>query len=270
PAGDRVAVDTLADGNRDVWVIDVARSVPSRLTFDPASDWTPVWSPDGSQIAFASNRGGGTHVYERPASGVGTDRLAFKSESTEIPVSWSRDGRYMVFSRFKTGGAAGVDTWLLTLGGEPKASPFIESPFDKAQARISPDGRWITYVTNDSGTYQVVVQSFPDPNGGRWQMTGQGGIDPKGKHDGRWLHYLPPPRKLRPRPPHPANPSVTLQAGPTPRVVQAPLVVTRGQSPRDRRHDVAPDGRFPVAVPTATATQAPITAVVNWTALLNR
>jgi Tol biopolymer transport system component len=267
PAGDRVAVDTVADGNRDVWVIDVARAVPSRLTFDPASDWTPVWSPDGTQIAFASTRAGGTHMYQRQASGVGADRLAFKSDSTEIPVSWSRDGRYIVFSRFKTGGAAGVDTWLLTLAPEPKASPFIESPFDKAQARISPDGRWITYVTNDSGTYQVVVQSFPDPNGGRWQITAQGGIEPKWKHDGRELYYLAPDGKLMAVS---VNSDRTFQAGSPTVLFQTPLVVTRGQTPRDRRYDVAPDGRFLIAVPTAVATQQPVTVVVNWATLLSR
>jgi dipeptidyl aminopeptidase/acylaminoacyl peptidase len=266
PAGDRVAADTLANGNRDVWVIDVGRAVPSRLTFDPASDWTPVWSPDGSQILFASNRAG-THMYQRPASGVGSDRLVFKSDSSEIPVSWSRDGRYIVFSRFKTGGGAGVDTWLLTMAGEPKATPFIESPFDKAQARISPDGRWITYVTNDSGTYQVVVQSFPDPNGGRWQITAQGGIEPKWRHDGRELYYLAPDGKLMAVP---VNAGPAFQAGSPSVLFQTPLAVTRGQTPRDRRYDVAPDGRFLIAVPTAAATQTPVTVVVNWTALTNR
>jgi Tol biopolymer transport system component/tRNA A-37 threonylcarbamoyl transferase component Bud32 len=265
PAGDRVAADTFANGNRDVWVIDVARAVPSRLTFDPASDWTPVWSPDGSQILFASGRSG-THMYQRPASGVGSDRLVFKSDSSEIPVSWSRDGRYIVFSRFKTSGA-GVDTWLLTLGSEPKATPFIESPFDKAQARISPDGRWITYVTNDSGTYQVVVQSFPDPNGGRWQITAQGGIEPKWQHDGRELYYLALDGKLMAVP---VTPGPAFQAGSPSVLFQTPLVVTRGQTPRDRRYDVAPDGRFLIAVPTAAATATPVTVVVNWTALTNR
>jgi Tol biopolymer transport system component/tRNA A-37 threonylcarbamoyl transferase component Bud32 len=267
PAGDRVAVDTIADNNRDVWVIDVARAVPSRLTFDPGSDWTPVWSPDGSQILFASNRTG-THMYQRPASGVGSDRLVFKSDSSEIPVSWSRDGRYIVFSRFKNSGAgSGVNTWLLTMAGEPKATPFIESPFDKAQARISPDGRWITYVTNDSGTYQVVVQSFPDPNTGRWQITAQGGIEPKWKHDGRELYYLAPDGKLMAVP---VNPGPAFQAGSPSVLFQTPLVVTRGQTPRDRRYDVAPDGRFLIAVPTAAATQTPVTVVVNWTVLTNR
>jgi len=91
PAGDRVAADTIVGGNRDVWVIDVARAVPSRLTFDPGSDWTPVWSPDGSQILFASNRTG-THMYQRPASGVGSDRLVFKRRQ-------QRDSRVVVARR---------------------------------------------------------------------------------------------------------------------------------------------------------------------------
>jgi Tol biopolymer transport system component len=268
PTGDRVAVDTMTAGNRDVWMIDVARAVPARITFDPASDWTPVWSPDGSQILFASSRGNGTHMYQRSASGVGSDRLMLKSDSSEIPVSWSRDGRYVVFSRFKSGGAAGVDTWLLSLTGEPKASPFIESPFDKAQARISPDGRWITYITNDSGTYQVVVQSFPDPNGGKWQITAQGGIEPKWRHDGRELYYLAFDGKLMAVP---INVDSTFHAG-TPAVLfQTPLSINRGAIPRDRRYDVAPDGRFLIATPVAAATQTPVvTVVVNWTPSMNR
>jgi Tol biopolymer transport system component/tRNA A-37 threonylcarbamoyl transferase component Bud32 len=267
PAGDRVAVDMTTDGNGDVWVIDVARAVPSRLTFDAGRDWTPVWSPDGSQIAFASSRGGGSHMYQRAASGVGSDRVVLKSDSSEIPVSWSPDGRYIVFSRFKPSGAAGVDTWLLTLGGDPKASPFLESPFDKAQARISPDGRWIAYATNDSGTYQVVVQSFPDPNGGRWQITAQGGIEPKWKHDGRELYYLAPDGKLMAVA---VSAGPAFQAGSPSALFQTPLVVTRSYTPRDRRYDVAPDGRFLIAVPTVAAAQASVTAVVNWTALTNR
>jgi Tol biopolymer transport system component/tRNA A-37 threonylcarbamoyl transferase component Bud32 len=265
PTGDRVAVDTATEGNRDVWVIDVARAVPSRLTFDPAPDWTPVWSPDGSQLAFASGRAGGSHMYLRPASGVGTDRLIFKSDSSEIPVSWSPDGRFVVFSRGKAGG--GVDTWLMAMAGEPTAKPFIESQFDKAQARVSPDSRWITYVTNDSGMYQVIVQSFPDPNGGRWQITAQGGIEPKWRHDGRELYYIAPDGKLMAVP---VAPGPAFQAGSPSALFQTPLVQSRGQSPRDRRYDVAPDGRFLIAVPTTAATQTPVNVVVNWTALTNR
>lgn len=265
PEGDRVAVDSVADNNRDIWMIDIARAVPSRITFDPGPDWTPVWSHDGTRIAFASGRNG-THIYEKPSSGVGNDELIFNSDSSEIPVSWSPDGRYMVFSRLKPSAGVGSDTWLMTMTGEHKVTPFIQSPFDKAQARISPDGRWIAYTTNDSGMYQIVVQSFPDPNEGKWQITAQGGIEPKWRHDGRELYYLAFDGKLM---------SVTVKAdrtfvaGAPTALFETPLTVNRGQAPRDRRYDVAADGRFLIAVPVTTGS-APLTAVVNWTSGLDK
>jgi Tol biopolymer transport system component len=141
------------------------------------------------------------------------------------------------------------------LSGESKASPFIESPFDKAQARISPDSRFIAYATNDSGLHQIVVQSFPDPNGGRWQITAQGGIEPKWRHDGRELYYLAFDGKLMAVPVNPAR---------------ADRRFSRTQSPRDRRYDVAPDGRFLMSVPVATTGPQPLTALVNWSAGLEK
>jgi len=269
PAGDRVAVDMITEGNRDVWVVDVARGVPLRVSYDPASDWTPVWSPDGSRIAYASSRKG-THIYVKSASGVGNDEQMFKSESTEIPVSWSHDGRYLVFSRFKPPNSpGGVDTWLLTLGPEPKATPFVESPFDKAQARISPDGHWIAYATNDSGAYQIVVQTFPDPNKGRWQISAQGGIEPKWGRDGRELYYLAFDGNLMAVPVKDAKPDVSFEAGTPTALFQTPLTVSRTQSPRDRRYDVAADGRFLFAIPSTTSA-APVTVVVNWASGLEK
>jgi Tol biopolymer transport system component len=272
PTGDRVAVDMIADGNRDVWVIDVARGVPSRITFDPSSDWTPVWSPDGSRLAFGSGRNGSSHTYQKSAAGVGTETLMFKSDASEIPVSWSHDGRYIVFSRLKPRGtgAAGVDTWLLDLSGEPKASPYIESPFDKAQARVSPDGRWLAYTTNDSGMYQIMVQSFPDPNRGRWQVTAQGGIEPKWRRDGRELYYLTLDGNLMAAPVKETRPDQPFEVGAPTKLFQTPLAVSRTQLPRDRRYDVAPDGRFLIAMPAAAGGPEPVTAVVNWASGLEK
>ena len=266
PTGDRVAVDTVADRNRDVWMIDLARGVPLRITFDPGSDWSPVWSPDGSRLLFASGKNNGPHIFQKSASGVGTDTQVFKSDATEIPVSWSRDGRYVLFSRFKLPGTPGVDTWILDLSREPKASLYNESPFDKAEARISPDGRWLAYTTNDSGMYQIMVQSFPDPNRGRWQITAQGGIEPKWRRDGRELYYLAFDGKLMAVPIKDTRPDQPFEAGTPTALFQTPLVVSRTQSPRDRRYDVAPDGRFLFAIPVTAGGPEPITAVVNWAA----
>jgi eukaryotic-like serine/threonine-protein kinase len=267
PTGDRVAVDMTVDGNGDVWVIDVARGVPSRITFAQSREWTPVWSPDGSRLAFGSGRDRGSHTYQKSAAGVGTETPMFRSDASEIPVAWSHDGRYIVFSRLKGPNGGGVDTWLLDLSGEPKASPYIESPFDKAQARISPDGRWLAYTTNDSGMYQIMVQSFPDPTRGRWQITAQGGIEPKWRRDGRELYYLAFDGKLMAVPIKETKPGQPFEAGtPTTTLFQTPLTVSRTQIPRDRRYDVAPDGRFLIATPVVAAGgPEPVTAVVNWT-----
>jgi Tol biopolymer transport system component len=261
PSGDRVAYDTTINGNRDIWVIDVARAIPSRVTFDPSSDWNPQWSPDGSRIAFASGKGDTpAHIYEKPSTGVGTDQLVFQDQS-EIPVDWSRDGRYMVFSRLR-GGNQGNNTWVLDLSGQKKASPFNESPFDKAHARISPDGRWLAYTSNDSGMYQIVVQTFPDPNGGKWQITAQGGAEPKSRRDGRELYYLAFDGKLMAVP---IKPGPTFEAGTPMALFETSLTVNRAQPERTGRYDVAPDGRFLISVPQGTATTAPVIAIVNWT-----
>jgi hypothetical protein len=259
PKADRVAVDINTNQNRDVWVIDIARNVPSRITFDAAADWSPLWSSDGSQLIFASSRGGANHIYRKSSTGVGTEDLVSPNDSNQIPVNWSSDGRYIVFSRLKPANAAGVDTWVMENFGEKKASPFVESQFDKSQARISPDGHFLAYATNDSGIYQVVVQTFPDPNGGKSQITAQGGVEPKWRRDGRELYYLGLDGKL-----------MAVQVKPdhtfgTPAVLfQTTLSVGRNLTPRDRRYDVAPDGRFLIAAPVVSAAGPVVIAVVNW------
>jgi Tol biopolymer transport system component len=262
PNGDRVAVDMIANNNRDIWVIDVARAVPSRITFDASSEWTPSWSPDGSRIIFGSSRGNRNHIYQKSSSGIGNDELVFNSEDGEIPVNMSRDGRYVVFSRLKSGtNNRATDTWILNMSGDKKAVPFVESPFDKTHARVSPDGRWMAYSTNDSGTYQIVVQSFPDPNGGRWQITAQGGVEPKWRRDGRELYYLALDGKLMSVP---LKADRTFEAGTPVPLFQTPLTVNRNQPERDRRYDVTPDGRFLIVTPQATPASTAVTAVVNW------
>jgi Tol biopolymer transport system component len=264
PAGDRVAVDAITDNNRDIWVIDIARSVPSRITFDAANDWSPSWSSNGASIVFASSRSGANDIYQKASSGVGNDQLVYNNARNEVAVNVSPDGRYIVFSRPKEKG--GNDTWIFDTV-DKKETPFVESPFDKIHARLSPNGRWIAYSTNDSGMYQVVVQSLPDPNGGKWQITSQGGVEPKWRRDGRELYYLALDGKLMAVT---VTSESTFTAG-TPAVLfETPLTVNRSQPPRDRRYDVAPDGRFLLAVPVGSPLPTAITAVVNWTSRLMR
>jgi Tol biopolymer transport system component len=255
-------MDITTDGNSDIWVIDIARAVLSRITFEPWSDWNALWSPDGSRFVFASAKADAAHIYEKSSTGVGNDQLVYEEE-TEIPVDWSSDGRYIVFSRIRP---KDNDTWFLETAAK-KAAAFMESPFDKSHAKLSPSGRWLAYTTNDSGIYQIVVQSFPDPNGGKWQITSQGGVEPKWRRDGRELYYLDFDGKLM-------SVSIrgdrSIEAGNPVVLFQTPLNVNRTQPSRTRLYDVAQDGRFLIAAPAGTSSPAPVTAVVNWASGLER
>jgi Tol biopolymer transport system component len=263
PNGDRAAVDMITDKNRDIWVVDIARGVRSRISFDPNADWSPSWSGDGSKIIWASNRTGNDDIYTRAAIGVGAEELVYPSDKVEIPVAWSRDGKYIAFSRIK--GSAGTDMWVLQMP-EKKESLFVESAFDKIHARISPDGHWITYATNDTGTYQIVVQSFPDPTGGKWQITAQGGVEPKWRRDGKELYYLAFDGKLMSVP---VKTDRTFEAGTPVPLFETPLSVNKIRADRDRRYDVAPDGRFLLVLPVQSSVP-PVTAVVNWASGLEK
>jgi eukaryotic-like serine/threonine-protein kinase len=260
PKGDRVAVDLTTNGNRDVWVIDLARDVPSRITVDPAPEWSTAWSPDGERLAFVSNRGNINQIYEKASTGNGTETLVPTEGAPAIPVNWSPNNDYIVFSRLRNSSAGGYDTWLLPLTGDRKPKPFLESQFDKFHARVSPNGRYIAFATNETGTYQVVVHTFPDPSGGKWTISAEGGVEPKWSRNGRELYYLAFDGKLM----SVAIAGPNFSAGrPTP-LFQTRLSVNPGSPSRDRRYDVAPDGRFLMNTPGERAAFAPFTIVVNW------
>jgi Tol biopolymer transport system component len=265
PSGDRVAVDIITNNNRDIWILDLARGIPARITFDPASDWSAKWSPDGARVIFASaNRTGtGNQIYQKSSSGVGNDEVVSPEDAGGIPVDWTSDNKYMVYSRFMPRGA-GNDTWLLPLFGDRKPKPFLQSPFDKVLAQVSPDARWIAYTTNESGTFQIFIQSFPDPNGGKWQISADGGVEPKWRRDGRELYYIAFDGKLMAVP---VKGDRTFEADKPVALFQTGLTVNRTRPDRDRRYDVTKDGRFLFVMPEKTAAP-PVTVLVNWPSAL--
>ncbi len=279
PDDRRVAVD-IQGPNRDIWMIDIARAVSARITFDPAADWPPVWAPDGSHIVFSSNRSDNgvtsalsNKLYQKSSSGVGTDELLFAGNPNELvyPEDWSSDGRYILFARVKLPGATADDLWVLPLFGDKKPFPFLQSSFWQVESQLSPDGRWLAFTTNESGTYQIVVQPFPDPSGGKWQVTAKDGIEPKWRRDGRELYYLSLDGKLMAVP---VKGDHTFEAGQPSPLFQSPLNVTPPR-PVVHHYDVTADGqRFlfisPVTPAPSETNSVPITAVVNWTAGLNK
>lgn len=195
PDGSRLAVDIDDDasGNTDIWVFDLTRGVKTRLTFDPAADMSPVWSPDGRQIYFASSRTGKFDIYRKNSSGTGEEELVIESKASKWPISLSSDARTLIVYGLGDRGI-GDDIWSLPLDPESGAAageltPFQQTEFDEDDAHLSPDGRWLAYACNETGRYDVYVRPFPGP-GGKWQISTTGGDFPAWRSDGRELYYI--------------------------------------------------------------------------------
>jgi len=266
PDGKQLAamiVDT-ASGNQDIWVFDLARGTQTRLTFDPAFDTYPVWSPDGSKIAFASNRKGPFNLYQKAANGVGSEELLLESPSDDRPLSWSRDGRYLAYARLDPAGKTKLDIWILPLFGDRKPFPFLESEFNEASGEFSPDGHWLAYASDETGKYEVYVVPFPGGSG-KWQISTGGGSQPKWRGDGRELFYLAPDNRVMAV--DIAAGGSTFHAGIPHPLFQASPAVT---GIIGRVYDGSADGKRFIFASGGAASSQPLTLVVNWAAELKR
>ena len=253
-------------GSTDIWLIDLTRNVPSRFTFDPANENSPVWSPDRNRILFASNRSGSNNVYQRLASGTGNDEVLFNSAEPAGPVDWSPDGSFILYGAVSPKTVA--DLWILPLSGDQKPTPYIQTDFTESQGRFSPNGRWVAYTSNLSGNFQVYVQSFPT-SGGKWQISTNGGAQPQWRHDGKELFFLSPDRKMMVVEVNSAG--STFDYG-----VPKPLFETRtitafpgfgGAS----YYAASGDGqRFLISTLVGESVQTPLTVVLNWTSGLKK
>jgi Tol biopolymer transport system component len=174
-------------------VIDLARGVSSRLTFDPGDDVSQVWSPDGSRIAWSANRDGAYQIYQKLASGVGPEEVLVKDNVGIFTNSWSADGRFLLY--YRTDPKTGNDLWVLPLAGDRQPALFLQTPFGEFNGRFSPDGRWIAYASSDQGRPEVYVQPYP-ASGGKWQISPNGGQQPWWRSDGKELYYLSADGKL--------------------------------------------------------------------------
>ena len=259
PDGRRVALARTVARNTDVWILDLERSLFSRFTFDAAVDAWPVWSPDGPNIAFNSNRSGVYDLYQKSATGVGSDELLLATPQNKGPVDWSPDGRFLLYR--SPGATTGFDLWALPTFGDRKPFVVVQTNFEDRDGQFSPDGKWIAYQSNESGQTQVLVQPFPGP-GGKLQVSADGGAQVRWRADGRELFYVSPDGRLMAVPIRPAADRRSLEAG-----APVPLFATRigGAAPGMNRQDyvVSQDGqRFLIDVPESVA--SPIAVVLNW------
>ncbi len=185
PDGTRVAVD-IGDLGRDIWIWSFEGETLTRLTFEPAGDSFPVWTPDSRRVVYTS--GVPANLYWRAADGTGTAERLLESPIRHAPHTISPDGSRLVF--YQGGANAGFDLYMMTLDDERRVEPLIVTEFNERNAEISPDGRWLAYQSDASGRLEIYVQPFPDVDSGRWQISTDGGARALWGPDGRELFFM--------------------------------------------------------------------------------
>jgi len=259
--GRRVAVNIGKDAG-DLWLHDLERDVRSRLTFDPADDTAPAFSPDGTRVAFVSSRKGMMgELYWRDIRGTGQEVLLFSSGTQVGASDWSPDGRWILFSSLSR--KTGFDLWTYSME-DKKAEPWLEGPLDQGHARLSPNARWIAYESSESGRDEIYVQAFPDKVGGRWQVSRSGGSLATWRADGKEIYYLGTEGTLMAAD---VRTEGTFDVG-TPH----PLFKAQFRSTAGRNYDATPDGRrFLVNGPKENDRSGQsVTLVLNWPAALRK
>ena len=260
PDGHRIATDqTDQDGrNIDVWVQDPAHDTTTRLTFDPALDTTPAWSPDGKQLVLSSNRSLNFRLYLKNADGSGAEEeIAEAGGSAFNSLDWSRDGKYILTRRSH-------ELWYLTLP-ERALKPLIQGWVVKG-AQFSPDGRWVAYASNESGSLEIYVAPFPGGNG-KWQVSSGGGQEPRWRKDGKELFFLSRDSKMMAVP---VSTGASFASG-----SPVALFQTHRRQPISSQdfysYDVSADGqRFLIATQVDESAAAPLTVFLNWTSAMDK
>jgi len=248
----------------DIWFFDLTRNTETRLTFDSVHNSNPIWSLDGSRVAFFSDRNNVYGIYQKNADGTGQDQLLTKLNAPAILEDWSLDGRYLIFTSTDKSRRS---VWILPLFGERKPIPFLSNRFAERHPQLSPDSRWMAYVSDESGTNQVYVQEFPEGNG-KWQLSRDGGVQPRWRRDGKELFYLAPDGKLMAVA---VKAGATFEAGTPVALFQTHIFGLAVAGAYSQQYDISADGqRFLINQDLADVASAPITVVLNWTTGLKK
>jgi serine/threonine-protein kinase len=264
PDGDRLAISAMDESSREnVWIKELDRGPVSRLTFGASVDTRPRWTPDGNSVTFLSDREGDQSLYQRSADGTGTDTLIFDVEAAIWEALPSPDGQWLVM---RTGGADNIrDIVALRVGQDTVPTPLLTAPYDEEGPALSPDGRWLAYVSTETGRREVFVRPFPDVESGKWQVSTSGGVSPVWAHSGGELFFLNGNQELVSQA---VLPGAAFQRG-----GQQVLFSTAAYREMEnyRSFDVSPDDqRFLMLRPKATAAgslaeDAPVLVIVeNW------
>ena len=246
----------------DIWVFDTERDMATRLTFDSRNESSPIWSPDDRRLVFFGDYPGRSDLFSIPADGTGTAETLLSNDRSNIPSDCSEDGK-TILVQTATAGLSVTDLQIYSVG-EKKSVPWLSTPFVERQGRFSPDGRWVSYDSDESGRMEVYVRGMSS-SGGKWRVSNDGGSSSVWSRDGKELFYLSPDSTLM---------SVAVRPGegfgsgnPIPLFKIPGEILTLGVV---TQYDVSSDGRFLMNLNTPTQGQKLITLVSSWTSLLPR
>jgi Tol biopolymer transport system component len=259
PDNSRVAYNVAdADsGASDIWILDLARGVRSRLTFGPAGKHGAVWSPDGQRLVYYVSALNDDLFFRN--SGGGDEEVLLRSDRDKVATDWSRDGRFLVFNQLDRQNGTRFDIWVLPMDGKDKPRPFLATEANEKDGRLSPDGRFMLYTSDESGKTEAYVALFPGP-GGKWQVSSGGATQAVWTQNGKEIVYLRPDLTVT---------SLLVHASATGFAVDPPRSLFR--VPLALGVDVTQDGqRFLVAVRPDDEQEQPVTLVTGWPAGLKR
>jgi Tol biopolymer transport system component len=248
------------DGEYDLWLMDMTRGVSSRLTFAPGEERDPVWSPDGQSLAFTTRGEEGAELRRKGLRAGETEEVVANSEDEDIPESWLQDGKKMLVVRRSADNKQSV--WAVPVEGGEDAELVLDNEFRVDEPQISPDGRWLAFVSPESGRDEVYVQPYRR-QGLRLQVSVAGGGQPKWRSDGKELYYINYERQLM---------AVAVRGEGDQLAVELPTKLFQVESIQGSGYDdyaVADNGqRFLVKLPTDESIEPRLHIMVNWPSLL--
>jgi Tol biopolymer transport system component len=266
----RHAVATVLNGSkktREIWLYDIGSGAGTRFVFGKGDNWAPTWSPDGTRIFFGSDRKKheqNSDVWVKAVDGS-SEESYFETQDLVEPRDWSTDGRYLALDNIPLVGKRNNEIWVLNAADTQHPNPFAQAQTLEATSqerpRFSPDGKWIAYESDESGTFEVYVRPFPG-TGGKRKVSTAGGKLPSWRRDGRELFYFALDNRLM---------AVPVSVAPTFEVGKPAPLFPIYAGPNGAVYDSAADGqRFLVATAPESSGSPPLTMLLNWTALLKK
>ncbi len=266
PDGKQLVISRL-DNMPNIWIYGLERGTSRRLTDEEGSEYWAIWTPDGKSIVFNSTRTGhpAAPLLWKPADGSSPAELFTEGKNHQQPKSWSADGKVMAITE-GLDPETGIDIFIVKIDGDRKPEPFLNSRFNESQPLFSPDGRWIAYVTDESGRDEVYVRPYPGP-GDLIPISTDGGMEPVWSPDGKVLYYRDfSGNKMM---------AVSFNTEPELRVSQPRLLFEGkyyGGSPWGRNYDISPDGTRFIMITDESQSEKPtqINLILNWVEELKR